>query len=208
MERVGIEAARAEARSGFADEPSDRSLLRRFRNGSQDAATLLYTRYAERLRAVVRAQCSPDLARRIDADDIVQSVFRSFFQRADQGFYDVPDGEDLWKLFLIIALNKVRHQKAFHRAAKRDVRLTSASDCDLQSLDDLKHGDGPHALLQLVIDEALEQLPADHQAVVRYRVEGHGVAEIATLIGRSKRSVERLLQESRKKLLVLLQGAD
>ncbi len=51
---------------------------------------------------------APDLAGRVDADDIVQSVFRTFFRRVAKGDYEVPDGEELWKLFLVIALNKVR----------------------------------------------------------------------------------------------------
>ena len=46
-------------------EPSDHSLLRRFRHGSQDAATQLYLRYAQRLRALAQAQCSAELARRV-----------------------------------------------------------------------------------------------------------------------------------------------
>src|SRR5437762_486755 len=103
-------------------EPTDSSLLRRLREGNQDAATKLYLRYAERLRLLARAECSPDLARRIDADDIVQSVFASFFQGVNRGLYEVPAGEELWKLFLVIALNKIRAKGVFHRAAKRDVR--------------------------------------------------------------------------------------
>jgi RNA polymerase sigma-70 factor (ECF subfamily) len=200
MAKAGLDDAQA-----TPAQASDSSLLRRYRGGCQDAATLLYARYAERLRALVRAQCPRDLARRIDAEDIVQSVFRSFFQRAYQGFYDVPNGEDLWKLFLIIALNKIRNQGAFHRAAKRDVRLTAAGDDFEHYLDGIRDGDGPYALLQLVIDEALDQLPADHRVVVGHRLEGFEVAEIARLVGRSKRSVERLLQESRKQLQGLFQ---
>ena len=98
--------------------PSDRSLLRRFRGGQPDAATELYLRYAERLRALADKQCAPDLAPRLDPDDIVQSVFRTFFRRAAGGQYDVPEGEDLWKLFMVIALHKVRSAAAFLRAAK------------------------------------------------------------------------------------------
>src|SRR5574341_751939 len=79
------EAPRAENASVCEAGPSDRSLLRRFRRGEEDAATLLYLRYADRLRALTVAQCSPDLAQRVDADDIVQSVFRTFFRRAAQG---------------------------------------------------------------------------------------------------------------------------
>ena len=63
----------------------------------------------------------PGLASRVDPEDIVQSVFRSFFQRAITDAYSVPAGQDLWKLLLTIALNKVRSQGVYHRAAKRDV---------------------------------------------------------------------------------------
>src|SRR6266849_1593659 len=103
---------------------SDTSLLRRFRLGSEDAAAELYRRYAPRLRRLARRQCSSVLARRVDADDIGQSVFCAFFQAARKGYYDVPDGEDLWKLLLVIALNKVRTKRMFHQAAKRDCRQT------------------------------------------------------------------------------------
>src|SRR5262245_27558089 len=106
-------------------ETSDASLLRRLRRGEEAAATQLYLRYADRLRAIAAAQASPDLKQRVDPEDSVQSVFRTFFRRVSLGQYDVPPGEELWKLFLVIGLNKVRAAGAFHRAAKRDVRHTS-----------------------------------------------------------------------------------
>src|SRR5262245_47500437 len=109
-------------------EPSDHSLLCRFRLGSQDAATQLYLRYARRLRKLAAAECSGDLTRRVDVEDIVQSVFGSFFRRARQGLYDVPPGKELWRLLLVIALNKIRAKGAFHRAAKRDVRRTTGGE--------------------------------------------------------------------------------
>src|SRR5690554_6800884 len=93
--------------AGQPAEPSDRSLLRRFRGGSEDAALQLYLRYAHRLYALTRRNCPAELAPRIDVEDIVQSVFRSFFTAASRRCYDVPDGEELWKLLLVIALNKI-----------------------------------------------------------------------------------------------------
>jgi RNA polymerase sigma-70 factor (ECF subfamily) len=188
-------------------EASDHSLLRRFRRGSQDAATQLYLRYADRLRALARAQCSPDLARRLDAEDIVQSVFGSFFRGASTGYYDVPAGEELWRLFLVIALNKIRAQGAYHRAAKRDVRLTRGSEFFRQAAE--AHADDASlGYLQVVVDDALEQLPPAHRQIVELRVEGYEVSEIAQLTGRSKRTVERILQETRRQLGGLLDEAN
>jgi RNA polymerase sigma factor (sigma-70 family) len=184
---------------------SDSSLLRRLRLGSEDAATQLYLRYAQRLLALARAKSSPDLARRVDPEEIVQSVFGSFFRGASSGYYDVPVGEELWKLFLVIALNKIRAKGAYHRAAKRDVRRTAGGEYLEQCPERPEGQEAALGFLKLTVEEALERLPPQHRRMVTFRVEGHEVAEIAERTGRSKRTVERILQEARTRLAHLLQ---
>jgi RNA polymerase sigma-70 factor (ECF subfamily) len=190
-----------------ARELSDHSLLQRLRSGNQHAATQLYLRYATRLRALVRAKRSPDLARRVDIEDIVQSIFGSFFRGASRGYYDVPAGEELWKLFLVIALNKIRAKGAFHRATKRDVRKTLGGEA-LEEVAGIAAGQDAEAysILELTIEEALKRLPPQHKEILALRIEGHEVMEIAQQTGRSKRTVERILQECRKHLADLLDG--
>src|SRR5437773_2646624 len=122
------------ANSG-ANTLTDGSLLRRVRHGSQDAATQLYTRYAKRLRQLVKAESSPHLSRQVEADDIVQSVFTSFFRGVGKGYYDLPEGQELWKLFLVIALNKIRAKGNYYNAAKRDAHRT-VSEAHLAALPD------------------------------------------------------------------------
>jgi RNA polymerase sigma-70 factor (ECF subfamily) len=185
-------------------EPSDHALLRQIREGSEEAATQLYVRYARRLRLLARTRSSPELARRLDPDDIVQSVFTRFFRHIREGHYDIPEGEDLWKLFLVIALNRIRSAESYHRADKRDVSATHPA----RGLDGASRfngrADSARAFLRLAVAEALEHLPARHQEVIRLRLEGYGVTEIAEQTGRSRRTVERVLQESRERLGALL----
>jgi RNA polymerase sigma-70 factor (ECF subfamily) len=189
--------------------PSDRSLLRRLRGGSEDAATELYLRYATRLHALAAAQCSPDLARRVDPDDVVQSVFRTFFRRAARGEYEVPAGEELWKLFLVIALNKIRAVATHHRAAKRDVRLTAPADAlEFTGPAAVRPDEAALTLLRLTVEELLESLPEAQRRIVELRIEENEVAEIARLTGRSKRTVERVLQQFRTRLDAILRGDD
>src|SRR5438132_12845139 len=180
--------------------PSDRSLIQQFQEGSQEAATDLYLRYANRVRALAQARCSTELAARLDADDIVQSVFRCFFQAARRGYYDVPAGEELWGILLVIALNKIRDARAFHTAAKRDVRLTARGHDLGSNLNRLQGKTPNHVFLQIVVKEALQTLPPQHQRMVELRIEGYEVGQIAEITGRSKRSVERMLQDTRKRL--------
>jgi RNA polymerase sigma-70 factor (ECF subfamily) len=195
LQQPGVERA-----ASPAAQLTDRSLMRRFRAGSEEAAAELYVRYAKRVRALARARCSAELAARIDADDIVQSVFRSFFHAARKGYYDIPAGEELWRILLVIALNKIRDARAFHTAAKRDVRLTAQGDGPNFRLDHLQGKPADHAFLQMAIKEALQTLPAQHQRMVELRIQGYEVSQIAQETGRSKRSVERVLQETRKRL--------
>jgi len=184
---------------------SDRSLLRRLQHGQADASTELYLRYAERLHALAAAQTGPDLARRIDPEDIVQSVFRTFFRRASLGHYTIPDGEEIWKLLLVIALNKVRTVGAFHRAAKRDVRRTFSGEAFDRAVES-QYGRGEDALslLRMVVEELLQSQPEAHRRMIELRIEGHEVNDIATAVKRSKRSVERVLQDFRQTLDALI----
>jgi RNA polymerase sigma factor (sigma-70 family) len=189
-------------------EPSDHTLLRRFRRGSQEAATQFYRRYEHRLRALIRRKCPAGLARRIDPDDISQAVFRVLFQGVNRGQYDVAAGETAWKLLVTLALNKVRTESAYQHAAKRDARLTSGNSQLEQCLELLTSGDGSDTFAELVIGEAVDRLPADHQRIIKLRLEGYQVAEIAERIGHSKRSVERFLHEARSRLASLFHEAD
>jgi len=169
----------------------------------------LYLRYVERLHALAAAQSSPDLKRRVDPEDIVQSVFRTFFRRAGLGQYTVPAGEEIWRLLLVIALNKVRASGAFHRAAKRDVRRT-AGGASFDRAVEAEPARDVAALdtLRMVVDEQLREMPESHRRIIELRIEGHEVTEIAAAVLRSKRFVERVLQDFRQRLDALIHDED
>ena len=188
---------------GLADNsatpaPSDRSLVRRVADGNPSAADELYHRYADRIRSLVRAELSRSLARRLDPDDIVQSVFRRFFVATGRGRYHLPTDADLWNLFVTITLNRLRSAERFHRAAKRDVHR-SVDAAALAAVADDETG-----TLDRAVADALDLLPDTHREVVQLRLDGWEVAELANRIGRSKRTVERMLQEARERLDTIL----
>ena len=186
-----------------SNEPalSDGTLLRRFQGGEDDAATAIYLRYAKRLQRLAESQTGDDLAVRLDPEDVVQSVFRTFFRRAAKGHYEIPDGEELWKLFLVIALNKVRTLGQYHRAAKRDVKQTK----DFPSIEPLiASGGSPdeqaYNVLRMTIDDILKDLSESQREMIMLRIEGNDINAIAETTNRAKRSVERVLQKFRETL--------
>jgi RNA polymerase sigma-70 factor (ECF subfamily) len=184
---------------------TDKSLLRRFRDGNQDAATALYVRYAKRLQALAKAQTGEQLASRFDPEDVVQSVFRTFFRRAVETGYDVPAGDELWQLLLVMALNKIRTLATHHRAQKRDVARTGRPEHFEQLCQGPSGQDElAYETMRIVVEELVAELPAPKNRIVELRIEGHEVQEIAKETNRSMRTVERTLQQFRSRLAKLI----
>ncbi|MCY2964120.1 MAG: sigma-70 family RNA polymerase sigma factor [Planctomycetota bacterium] len=195
---------------------SDATLLRRIQTGGQgpseqDAATELYLRYARRLHGLATRQTSEDLKQKVDPEEIVQSVFRTFFRRAADGAYDIPQGEELWRLLLVMTLNKIRRASEYHRAKRRDYRRTMSVGDDkiFQHLEQSSFEDeSALQLLRLVVEDLISQLPEPQSEMVRLRIEGYEVDEIATFTRRSKRTVERTLQRFRDRMTRALEDGE
>jgi len=179
---------------------SDQTLVRRIRkDGDDDAALRLYLKYSERLLRSTERNMSDALSSRLDPEDVVQSVFRTFFRRTSEGQYQVPEGEELWKLLLVMSLNKVRSVGKFHRAAKRNICSSSSLAADdaigLQSRDEFSR-----AILELSINEIISELPESARRIIALRIEGFEVAQISEMTSRAKRTVERVLQNFRAEM--------
>jgi RNA polymerase sigma-70 factor (ECF subfamily) len=139
------------------------------------------------------------LAGRFDADDVVQSVFRTFFEGVRKEAYDVPEGGEMWGLLMVLALNKVRNLADYHRARKRDVRQTTPfPDGGFEGA--LAKDSDAAVFLKMVLDEQMAGLPDSNREIIRMRIEGYEIGEIAEGTGRSRRTVERVLQDFRARL--------
>ncbi len=179
---------------------SDNALLHRFRSGDDDAALQLYYRYADRLLRMATKNTPAELTPRFDPEDIVQSVFRTFFRRAAKGKYEAPEGDELWKLLLVMALNKVRSRGAFHRSGKRDIRRTKPLSSEPPPTDD-HNAQEARSILRMSVEEMIQKQPQSHHNIIRLRIDGLEVQAIAERENRSKRTVERILQSFRKELM-------
>jgi RNA polymerase sigma-70 factor (ECF subfamily) len=158
------------------------------------AAEQLFARYADRMRALIASRLRGPVASRISPDDVVQSVFRAFVERGLAWGHAAPDGQELWGLLCTLAMNKLRERIAYHQAARRDVRRTAGG------VEALPEPEAAAAWLEVEVDDLLGRLrPADRE-VIRLRMAGYEVTEIADLTARSLRTVERVLQSARTKL--------
>lgn len=181
--------------------PTDHSLAHRVKDGDQEAAHVLYQRYACRVFGLVNSKLGAKLRITTDAEDVVQSVFRSIFRGVQAGNYAVEPGSTLWSLLAVISLTKLR-RRAHHQTAQcRDVDR-------LVSLQTLSEGEAIDAsrdeFLAMCVRETMQKLrPVDRQ-ILLLRIEGFTVAEISEKTAYSCRTIERRLRTSRKYLTCLL----
>src|SRR4051794_1021719 len=75
--------------------------------------------YAGALQKLAGRHMTAALQRRLDPEDVVQSVCRTFLRRVQVGQFRLADSESLWQLLCAITLTKVREQTRFHLRQKR-----------------------------------------------------------------------------------------
>src|SRR5688500_15270680 len=117
------------------------------------------TRPCERLAGSLARSSDHSLLRRC-GDGSEEAATQIYLRTASLGVYEVPDGKDLWRLLLTLALNKVRASATFHQAAKRDVRMTTALPAREESETQRgAKGEAPDVFLRLALEDALSALP-------------------------------------------------
>lgn len=171
------------------------NLLERWRAGDQAAAEELHRRYAQRLCALAEREIGRRLSRRVGADDVVQSVFRTFFRRTAAGEFVIDHSGSLWQLLARITLNKVRRQGEYHRAGKRNV-ASEDSAVDLPTCPDVfAHDPGPDeaAMLADEIENALNGLKANEAEMFQLALQGYTTPELAARFSCSRWTVRRVL---------------
>lgn len=178
-------------------------LLTRWRDGDQQAAAELYQRYADRLLALTRSRLSPKLAARFDAEDVVQSVCRSFFARARDGQFVLQQSDGLWQLLVAITLHKLRRQVKHHQAQKRAVsQEDNGQEVFGLPVEALAHDPAPEEAVALadVLEEVMRGCRPLDCRIIEMRLQGHTLEEIAAQTQRSEVTVWRVLKRVRQQL--------
>src|SRR5262249_31300306 len=140
------------------------------------------------------------LAGRLDGEDVVQSVFRTFFRRCARGDFQIDSSAQIWRLLVKITVAKARAQGRYHSAARRNVAAEQDPGDGL--VEAVTEEPGPEEAADLVdqIEALLRGLPELHCRVLERRLEGHSVADIAAGLGVSRQSVYRILDLLQQRL--------
>jgi RNA polymerase sigma-70 factor (ECF subfamily) len=178
--------------------------LRRIRAGDDDAAKELVERFEPLIRREVRLRIGDDrLNRAFDSVDISQSVLASFFIRASTGEYELDQPEQLTRLLVTMARNRVKSRARRERRQVRDVRRLVVKPGVLDEI-----ADGRPSPFQVVsrkeqLERVKSSLTAKELAIFELRSIGLSWSEVAERLGGSiqarrmqlSRGIERVESE-------------
>src|SRR5207249_2604299 len=105
----------------MAEADSTPDSMQKLNAGEPLSAEELFARYARKLTRVAEQHLSRRVASREDGEDIVQSVFRTFFRRDAAGEFQIDSSAQIWRLLVKITLRKAQARGRYHTAEMRDV---------------------------------------------------------------------------------------
>jgi RNA polymerase sigma-70 factor, ECF subfamily len=181
-----------------SDPHTDQQLVEKVRTGSESAAAELFNRYVSRLLRVARKRIGERMNSRLDPEDVVQSVFRTFFTRLKNDQFEFADDDDLSKLLVRITLHKTLRQIAYHRAARRnpgqEAPQGELSQHDIMQV--MAKEPTPVTVVTFMdqLDHFLGRLSPEEQQILTLRLQGYSTEEIAGQINSYDRKVRRVLE--------------
>jgi RNA polymerase sigma-70 factor, ECF subfamily len=179
--------------------------LARLQAQDDAAAQVLFGRFTHQLIALARHRIGAGLRHKVDPEDVVQSVYKSFFLRYGEGNLGAVNWNSLWGLLTLITVRKCAERAAYHRAERRDAaREVSAP----RGADDAPapepFGREPTPLEAAVMAETVEQLLAsldkDERPVLELSLQGYTTREVSERLGRAERTVRLLRERVRHRL--------
>jgi len=183
-------------------------LIDQLRAGSDDAAARVFNRFARRIVGLARQELHAALRSKLDPEDVLQSVFRSFFHRQRAGRFSIESWDSLWGILMVMTLRKCRRRIAYFRAHRRNVQREKAweenTDADGDpALFAREPTPSEAAILIEVVGRLMAALPEEDRAVLTLHLQGCTIAEIKAKTGRAMRTIRRILARIRRQLQVI-----
>lgn len=181
------------------DETTLTRLIAGLRSGNPSDITDFWNHYGPMMTRMAEKNLAAGVKRRVGADDVVQSVCRTFFRRAQGGEFQFDNSDDIWRLLCAITLTKVREKTRFHMRQKRglqnEVALEPGTD-SARSLGPADAGPSPadEAEFADLLQSTLDSLSEEERQIVDLRLQDMTMEDIAKQLGCSERTVRRIMK--------------
>lgn len=174
-------------------------LLNEYVNGDEAAAQEIFHRYVEKLTALAEKKLSRQIQQRVDAEDIIQSVYRSFFRKAKDDKVRLRRSGDLWRLLAGMTIKKVLQRVEYETAKRRD----PAAEVPGALLQDLLAKDpGPEEqdMLPDLLKQFMASLSERPRIVLERRLQGQSQVSISRDLDVSESTIRRILRNLKTSL--------
>ena len=190
------------------DDDSVNNWIDDVRDGRSTAAMQIWHHYFDRLVRAARARLRGQDRAMADEEDIVVSVFESFYRAAKEGRFPELSGRDeLWRLLLKMSARKIVDKQRRENRQRRGAGQPAHSLQDAQGDAGLAIqviGNEPTPEMVAMMTESVERLfahlgdgPLREIAVAK--LEGFSNSELARRFACSERTIERRLHLIREK---------
>jgi RNA polymerase sigma-70 factor (ECF subfamily) len=168
-------------------------LAARLESGDQEAAAEIVRRYGPRLAALARRRLHAIVRPRLDPEDIVQSVFRSFFQRQARSGFTLDGWDTLWRLLACMTVRECA-RKGSRTVPEMADPIALATTQDRQPTPD------EAVCLADTVEHLLYGLSESERDMLLLRLQGYSSREVGQSLGCSERKVQRLVVHVRGRL--------
>lgn len=170
------------------------NLINRVRAGDEQAAAELVRRYEPAIRRAVRFRMADTrLDRVMDSMDVCQSVFASFFERTAAGQFQLEQPEQLMKLLMTMARNKLANKAISQQRHCRDYRRMQNAEFDERQMAANQSSPSMHVAGEELMRRADRVLTDDEKQLRDLRKEGLDWAAIANQLGSTPEALRKKL---------------
>jgi RNA polymerase sigma factor (sigma-70 family) len=190
------------------DQPANKesslsAFLQRIQAGDEGAARELLQRFEAEVRLVVRRQLPRLLRSRFDSLDFLQSVWGSFFRRMRTAPTEFEDSRHLVAFLARAAKNKVIDEYRRAGSRKGDMHREEPLWASGRRPRDVPDAiDSPSEVAQA--HEAFGRLralvPEEKRTIVEMKAQGLSSKDIGERLGISERTVQRVLEDLRRRV--------
>lgn len=191
-------------------EPFD-ELSSLFRGGNDAALELMFLQFTERLMQLARSRIASYYRNKVDPEDVVQSVFKSFLKRYRNDKIEINSDDSLWGLLTIITIRKCADRIEYLRAAGRNVRReVSISPKQSQDTGSIRYlldrEPSPEEAVELAefVEMLFRGIDQVDRPIIEFQLQGFSTKETATMLNRSERTVRRVRARARSRLFKMI----
>ena len=182
---------------GGAAEPGFADFVRRIRAGDDQAAQELVNRFESLIRREVRLRINgSQVNRAFDSLDVSQSVLANFFVRAANGQFELEHVDQLVRLLVTMARNKLVSRVRSERRQIRDIRRVTRHPDALDRVADEQPSPSEIVARKEILERVRTLLSDEERQIIDLRNQGLGWDEVATHLGGTGQA--RRMQMSRR----------